>query len=89
MKLAEELADLLLESPRFPTLKAARRSLNPAEKGEAVKAGACWSDGKCALWKATVGNRVWYCSNTHRTYACDTTIKQAAKSFKNRVGPSS
>ena len=92
MSLAHQIVDVLLESPQFKTLKKARRSLDEPERQQAVKAGCTWNftdKPTCAIWKAVVNGKTWYCSHTHRCFAADKTLKAAINSYHKTVEPSS
>lgn len=68
--------NVLNESPELKTLKARRRSLNPAEKRQA---------GDAPIWKANVNGKTWYVCNTHRAYQARPTVKGAAHAWHHGV----
>lgn len=70
------------KEPRMKALKKGRRSLTPEERREVIRRGACWDDGKPAVWKATVGDQTYFVCNTHRAAAVKPTLKGAIKAFQ-------
>ena len=89
--------EYLVESEKrssFSILKKSKEALSDSERKEAIDAGCVWhfshlTSPTCAIWKGTdsSGNK-WFCSNTHRCYGKDKTLKSAIKSFHNIVKPS-
>jgi tRNA nucleotidyltransferase/poly(A) polymerase len=72
--------------PHIDVLKKNRKPLTDKERKEVMDAGAVWHGpgGKetPAIWKAKVGDRVWYVCSTHRAYQCKKTLPQAIKAFE-------
>jgi hypothetical protein len=85
---------LLCESPQFKTLKKNRKTLSDEERREVMAGNAFWHHGpggeeSPAVWKSVVNGETWYCSNTHRAFQADKTIKAAIRAFHDVVEPSS
>lgn len=68
-------------SPKMKALKKGRRSLSAEERKEVIRRGACWDDGRPAVWKSTVNGKTYYVCNTHRAAAVKPTLKGAIKGF--------
>lgn len=68
-------------SPKIKALKKGRRSLSADERREVLRRGACWDDGRPAVWKSTVNGKTYYVCNTHRAAEVKPTLKGAIKGF--------
>ena len=78
------LAEKDARAPDFDKLKQAKVDLEPEEREKVLDQKAVWHNlpGKPgtptpAVWKAEVGNRTWYVTNTHRLYNATPTLKGA------------
>ena len=93
---AKQIVNNLLETeleeskrePSMKVLKDNRVELTDEERREVMKSGAVWhmssNEGKAtpAVWKSCVKGKHWFVCNTHRAYACKSTLKAAIKSYK-------
>lgn len=68
-------------SPNMRALKKGRRTLSAEERREVLRRGACWDDGRPAVWKSTVNGKTYYVCNTHRAAQVKPTLKGAIKGF--------
>lgn len=74
----------------FERLKASRIELTDAERDRVMSSGATWHHGPNgeetpAVWKAVLGERVVYVTNTHRAYNTAPTLKGAISRYHNFI----
>jgi hypothetical protein len=81
-------------TPSIKELKANKVNLTDEERSKAISNKCVWDDGPngketCAIWKAKISGKVYYCSNTHRAYSCERSLDEAIKKFHEYVKESS
>ena len=77
-------------TPSIKKLKDGRKSLNDEEETKARKAKAIWGDDNhLAIWKSEINGSTYYVSNTHRTYAANTSLEKTISDFHDFVKDSS
>ena len=83
---AQDIVDVLLESPKIETLKKGKCPLDPEERALVMSRGAVWRDGPSgeeapAVQKAVVKGKTWYWCATHRCGQVKPTLKGAIRAF--------
>lgn len=79
-----------VDAPSYDVLKKNKVDLDPEERAEVMKRDAVWHFSHLkkpspAVWKAEVGDRVYFVTNTHRAYNVCTTLKGAIKRYHDFI----
>jgi hypothetical protein len=77
-------------APPFDSLKKGKVKLTDKERGEVMKRKAVWHHGpggseSSAVWKARVGNRTWFVTNTHRAYNARPSLDGAVTAYHRGI----
>lgn len=86
----EQLAKSEKKGPDFKTLKNNKIKLSDEERQEVMSADAVWHNGpngeeNPAVWKAQIGEKTYYVTNTHRAYRMAPTLKGAISQYHSFI----